>query len=134
MPADEVSEQFGRVERFFAGPWNTAVHKARWVLVLIGLGVAGYAGYRSTEIEGLKTLEVYFPDWHRTTHGYQAVISGFNDGAFGQTIAVDFMWGVEGINKTLVDRYNASDIGTVIWDPEFDLTPPENQQQAYDFC
>jgi len=44
------------------------------------------------------------------------------------------MWGIEGINKTLVDRFNASDIGTVIWDPEFDLSPPENQQQAYDFC
>ena len=82
----------------------------------------------------MKTLERYFPDWHRTNHGYEAVIEGFNNGEYGQTIGVDLMWGIEGINKTLVDRFNASDIGTVIWDPEFDLSPPENQQQAYDFC
>ena len=38
------------------------------------------------------------------------------------------MWGVEYINKTLVDFYNASDIGTVIWDTDFDMSSPENQE------
>ena len=110
------------------------MYGGRWWFLLIGLGAASYAGYRSAEIEGLKELERYFPESHPTNHGYEAVISGFNDGEYGQTIALEFMWGIEGINKTGVHRYNASDIGTVIWDPEFDLSPPENQQQAYDFC
>lgn len=44
------------------------------------------------------------------------------------------MWGVEGINKTLVDFFNASDIGTTIWDNEFDMSHPIAQQELFDFC
>lgn len=55
-------------------------------------------------------------------------------GEQAQTIVVDMMWGVEGINKTNVDFFNASDIGTTIWDNEFDMSSREAQQQIYDFC
>ena len=44
------------------------------------------------------------------------------------------MWGIEGINKEGVDYYNASDIGTIIWDNEFNMSSTENQQKIYDFC
>ena len=44
------------------------------------------------------------------------------------------MWGIEGINKTGVDYYNASDIGSALWDKDFDLSPAENQRAVYDFC
>ena len=47
---------------------------------------------------------------------------------------VDFIWGTDGLNKTGVDYFNASQIGTVHWDSQFDLSTAENQQHAYDFC
>jgi hypothetical protein len=34
------------------------------------------------------------------------------------------MWGVKAINKNGVDFFNASQIGTAIWDDNFDVTPP----------
>ena len=52
---------FGRIEMFFNGHWNTCVRKARWFIILFGFALAGYAGYRSSEIHGLKELEVFFP-------------------------------------------------------------------------
>ena len=48
--------------------------------------------------------------------GFEKILFGFNEGDQAQTIVVDIMWGLEGINKTGVDYYNASDIGSAIWD------------------
>jgi hypothetical protein len=44
------------------------------------------------------------------------------------------MWGIDGINKTGVDYYNASQIGTTIWDEEFDITLDNNQNETYNLC
>lgn len=44
------------------------------------------------------------------------------------------MWGVDTINKTKVDFFNASDIGETIWDDEFDMSDPESQKQIFQFC
>ena len=54
---------------------------------------------------------------------------GFNDGSQAQTIVVDIMWGVSGINKTersgsKTDFYNATQYGTAIWDDSFDMSDP----------
>jgi len=62
------------------------------------------------------------------------VISAYNDGDQGQSIVVDVMWGVDTINKTKVDQFNASDIGTVIWDDTFDFSSPAAQIDVYDLC
>ena len=51
------------------------------------------------------------------------MLNGFNEGTTGYSIVVDIIWGVKGINKEKVDFFNASDIGTAIWDENFDLTP-----------
>jgi len=44
-------------------------------------------------------------------------LNAFNQNELSaQTIRVDIMWGIAGINKEGVDFYNASDIGKVDWD------------------
>ena len=55
------------------------------------------------------------------------LIGGFNEGKQGQSIVIDLMWGLTGIDKSNVVYYNASDLGEPIWDDEFDMTPSENQ-------
>jgi hypothetical protein len=47
---------------------------------------------------------------------------------------VDIIWGTKGIDKSKVDKFNASDIGQVVWDPEFEFYSPEQQQMVYEFC
>ena len=58
--------------------------------------------------------------------GFDNIMNGFNEGNHAQTIIVDIMWGLKGINKVGVDRFNASDIGVADWDLTFDPTPPES--------
>ena len=53
-------------------------------------------------------------------------MTNFNDGQYAQTITVDIMWGVQNINKSAVDFFNASDIGTPIWDNSFDMSSEDN--------
>jgi hypothetical protein len=65
------------------------------------------------------------------TMGFYKSIEGFNEGDQGQSIIVDFMWGVDGINKTGVDRFNASQIGTAIWDDDFDMSSVKAQEEVF---
>jgi len=44
------------------------------------------------------------------------------------------MWGVDGINKTGVDFYNASQIGSAVWDNSFDMSSPKAQIDIRKLC
>lgn len=79
-------------------------------------------------------MERYFPPDHPNSLALDVMIGGFNDGKVGQSIVVDLMWGLKGIDKSDVYYYNASDIGEPLWDEEFDMTPSENQLYLYNFC
>jgi hypothetical protein len=35
------------------------------------------------------------------------------------------MWGIEGIDNTGIDRFNASQIGTAVYDTNFDMSSEE---------
>ena len=111
---------------FFDTTWNNWVQRYRWPIVIVGLLAATYAGIRSTEIRGLSKMEEYTPKDHYVMVGFEKILFGFNEGEQAQTIVVDIMWGLKGINKTKVDYYNASDIGEPIWDKDFDLSPSSN--------
>jgi hypothetical protein len=78
------------------------------MIIIVSFGSAAYAGYRAKDIEGLSTIEQFFPRDHMLTMGFYKSVDGFNEGDQGQSIIVDIMWGVSGINKTGVDRFNAS--------------------------
>ena len=73
-------------------------------------------------------MEEYFTKDHYITQALDKTMQEFNDGQYAQTIVVDIMWGVENINKTGVDFFNASDIGTAIWDNEFEMSSEESQK------
>jgi hypothetical protein len=131
MPPKEL----GALERFFDTTWNDFVKRFRWFIIIFGFALAGYAAQRSTEIMGLSAMEAYFFPSHFLAIATEKVLTGFNENEMtSQTIVVDVMWGLEGISKEGVDYYNASDIGTVIWDDDFDVALAENQQEIYDFC
>ena len=122
------TDKVGALERFFDGPWNNIVRFCRWPIILIGLAAGAYAGWRSMEIQGLSKMEEYFTKDHYITQALDKTMQEFNDGQYAQTIVVDIMWGVENINKTGVDFFNASDIGTAIWDNEFEMSSEESQK------
>ena len=67
-------------------------------------------------------MEQYFSEDHILTQSFDKVMNEFNEGDQGQSIVVDIMWGLHGINKTGVDFFNASEIGAAIWDKNFDMS------------
>jgi len=126
--------KLGALEKFFDGPWNRFVGACRWPIIILGVLVGVYAAQRSREIRGLSSQEQYFADDYPLSVAFRKTIDGFNDGDYAQTIVVDIMWGLEGINKTGVDFFNASDLGEAIWDTSFEMSAASSQQQLYDFC
>lgn len=52
----------------------------RWPIVVLGFLLAGYAGYRSTEIRGLTSMENYTPPDHYVMLAFNKIVFGFNDG------------------------------------------------------
>lgn len=124
---DEAIEQLGPVEIFFDTHFMKMISNCRCLFIILGFLFAGYAGFRSREIEGLSKMEDIVKHDHYLYQAFERLVSGFHDGDQGQSIVVDFIWGTNGLNKTGVDFYNASQIGTVIWDEEFDLSPAANQ-------
>lgn len=79
-------------------------------------------------------MEQFFKEDHQLTKSFYATVNDFNEGDQGQSIVVDIMWGLNGINKTGVDRFNASDIGSADWDKEFDMSSKQAQQDILQFC
>lgn len=131
---DEQVEELTSMEIFFDTTFNTFVYRMRYVIILFSMVLAAYAGYRSFEVQGLTKMEQLFPAKHQIQLAFEHTLSSFHDGDQGQSIVVDLMWGVQGINKTGVDFFNASDIGTPIWDDAFDMSDPQSQLEIYDFC
>lgn len=127
-------KKLGALEKFFDGPWNRFVRSCRWPIIVLGVLAGVYAAHRSQEIRGLSSQEQYFADDYPLTVAFRKTIDGFNDGDYAQTIVVDIMWGLEAINKTGVDFFNASDFGEAIWDTSFDMSAASSQQELYDFC
>ena len=49
-------------------------------------------------------------------------------------LAVSFVWGLQGINKDNVNKYDPTDLGKLIWDDKFDITEENNQVRLFDIC
>ena len=44
------------------------------------------------------------------------------------------MWGVDGIDQSDVGLWDPEDLGTLIWNDNFTVSPKENQQALMDLC
>jgi hypothetical protein len=105
---DEAIEKLGPVEIFFGTKYAKFIQSWRIPIILLGFVAAAYAGWWSKDIQGLSQMEMFFKEDHMLTVGFYKSLNGFNEGDQGQSIIVDIMWGIQGINKTGVDRFNAS--------------------------
>jgi hypothetical protein len=77
---EETEYKFSAIESCFDGPFNNFISRTRYFWILAGLALAGYAGIRVQELEGLKELEAYFPKDHSVMVGFQNIMKGFNEG------------------------------------------------------
>ena len=47
---------------------------------------------------------------------------------------VNIVWGVKGLDRSSVGLWDPAELGELIWNDEFDISPAENQQALLDLC
>jgi hypothetical protein len=49
-------------------------------------------------------------------------------------LVVDIHWGIDDLDRSNIRKWEVDDIGELIFDREFTISPPENQQALLDLC
>lgn len=44
--------------------WFNFLNTFKWLIILLGVGLSAYSGYRTSEIGGLTEMEQYFGNTH----------------------------------------------------------------------
>ena len=50
------------------------------------------------------------------------------------TLSVSITWGIKDLDRSKVRAWKAEDMGELIWDDEFTVSPLENQIALLEFC
>ena len=120
------------IERMYAewyAPFLTRGRNAMWVLgfsTLLGL----VFGYYALQLRPAARAYSVWPSWHNEYQYLEARDTLF-ELAEEQ---VHVFWGVSGVDRTGVDRWNESDIGQVVWDNEFNASDPDAQVALLHAC
>ena len=96
--------------------------------MIIFLAWIGFAAYRSSLMTPPTKPEEFIDDSDILTKASKIVREKFHTGKFGgiSIIYVFYFWGVDGLDKTDVNRWDAENMGNIIWDDSFDLSPEAN--------
>jgi hypothetical protein len=126
---------YGRIERFFNDKWNTWMHKLRIPLsIILGIWALICLGF-ATQINTLTEQEKWFPEDFYVNEAYNLLLNDFISGSTDTNVAIShFMWGVKGVNSDGTDKYIPNEIGTVIWDDDFQITTEEQQERFIEIC
>ena len=74
------------------------------------------------------------PDSHWVMISLDLAVNVFYSGETDRGMSITMFWGVDGVDKQEVNQWDPEDLGTIIWDNSFDLSPSGNQQAFYDLC
>ena len=131
---DLKNKEFGWVERFFEGKFNTFVKKARFILIIVILVWVGIATWRIFNMTGLTKSEAMYAENYDMEIAKITVENDFHLGLVDQTIVVHVQWGLKGINRDNENMWNPDDTGEAVWDDKFDMSPKQNQKLLQQFC
>jgi len=109
--------------------------KAKWVLiiVLLPLGIAGFI--TAMQIEAITEQEEYLP----AEHPILAVMKTLEDDFTvtensADNLMVGIHWGIDGLDRSSVEAWEVTSLGELVFDDNFDMTPPQNQKAILELC
>jgi hypothetical protein len=134
--AENIDEdKIDPLSKFFGGPFNDFVFKYKYRILVIMSFVGCFALYFAVQISPLTKQETFFPDDTPILHTRAILQYEFTESSNSQnTLNVVFHWGIEDLDRSDVKAWDARSAGSLIWDEEFTITPPENQQALLDLC
>ena len=74
------------------------------------------------------------PKSHWYSWTFDAVKFDYNVGQDDEAIYVSRVWGVEDVDRSGNNRWKSEDIGKIVYDDEFNMALPANQQWLKDIC
>lgn len=129
----DMSVEARLLSQFFVKVWAPKLFRLRWIILtlLVPLIIATTATTR--RISPLSTIELLFPE-----SNFMGVSLGIVKGEYPpvdkDTVNIQMVWGVRGVDRSGTDKWDILDLGTVVWDPYFDLSPVAAQQFYMDTC
>eukprot|EP01029_Cantina_marsupialis_P020739 TRINITY_DN4883_c0_g3_i1.p1 TRINITY_DN4883_c0_g3~~TRINITY_DN4883_c0_g3_i1.p1 ORF type:complete len:470 (-),score=117.42 TRINITY_DN4883_c0_g3_i1:317-1726(-) len=122
------------IEKFFDQTWTEFCFKYKWIIIGVFLVIGAIGGYFTSQLSPITEAEVWLPD-----HLDIIVSKSFFDDNFGSsqddpTVPAEFLFGIQELDRSGTNRWNPEDYGTIVWNPNFNLSIPANQQWLLDFC
>ncbi|KRX02172.1 hypothetical protein PPERSA_06367 [Pseudocohnilembus persalinus] len=107
----------------------------RYPLTLMFILIIVLCSYVALKFPDMKKQDKFLPEQHEFTRATQILNEDFHISYNGvNSIPIYLFQGSKGIQRTGIDIWNTRKIGEVILDGEFDLSPPQKQQQLLNLC
>jgi len=102
------------------------VFKYRFIILTIILAWSGSTCYFITQLGPLTEQEIFIPDDHPVMKAADLAEDQFFSGDSDLALRIEFVWGVEGLDKDGVSMWDPQNLGSVIWDKCMDLSREAN--------
>ena len=130
---EDLAENYRCFERCLAMQWRMFVYRARFIIIVIFIGIFGVGGYFASQVEGQDETEQWFPDDHFMTTA-EAKIAEFSASEEDGLLDVNIMWGIDGIDRKGFSRWDSSEYGVVLYDKTFNPSSYDAQLFYDDQC
>lgn len=122
------------IEKFFNGFWTDLTLKLKWPLVVIGVALLGVSIWLATKLDTPEEAEKFLPDDFPSQQASLILRNDFPSFDDSVNVNVQVVWGLSGIDRDGISRYNFDDVGEPILDESFSLRTAEAQQRVLDSC
>jgi hypothetical protein len=130
----DKSNQQRPIELFFEKKYSPAIHKFRFVIIALFLGLMGVAAWTAVKIEPLTEEEQWYGPEHVITVTANLLTNAFPTSSSDSRSEVNFVWGIEGINREGTSRWDSTDLGVPLFDDKFNLASQEAQLYFIEVC
>jgi len=134
----KVEEDEIRVDamtRFFSGTYNKYIFKARYVIFVFFFVAGVVAAVIASDIGPLTEQEEFLSNSHPLILLQSDVEENFTSSAsLKEALVVKLNWGVKDLDRSNVGLWDAKNLGELVWDEEFTVSPRRNQQAFIDLC
>eukprot|EP00357_Protocruzia_adherens_P001729 CAMPEP_0115016268 /NCGR_PEP_ID=MMETSP0216-20121206/27324_1 /TAXON_ID=223996 /ORGANISM="Protocruzia adherens, Strain Boccale" /LENGTH=978 /DNA_ID=CAMNT_0002386669 /DNA_START=407 /DNA_END=3343 /DNA_ORIENTATION=- len=128
------AKEMSKADRFFYTTYSHKLRQGRFIvfgffLVWLILSIVFTAQLTPPEED-----EEFIPEDHELRRTLVAMEDNFPKGENDGAQITFVVWGLDGVDRSDVNRWDAEDRGDLEWDDSFDMSPPESQQKMADFC
>jgi len=108
-------------------------YKFRKPIIVIFLGILGFAAYFALQLSPLTEQEQFFPADHYVQRAFD-LSQEFYTANGDDVVVVQYTWGFTGIDRKGTSKWDFMDWGKVVWDDGFDPSSPEAQLHLVHAC